>query len=242
MAVVHAKKVSNVKNASLDIIIVGASGGIGQYLVHALSNKNRIIGTYYSASSSDLIEGAEYHKVNVANSEEVNNFINSIGPSLSIPVLIYAVGISPNNVTAKIIDEDWNNTIAVNLSGAMYCSRAILPWMKKVKYGRLIYISSVLSRIAVNGTLAYSVTKAGLNSMAKVIASENALNGITSNSVALGYFDVGIISAVPGDYLNKHVLPQIPLQRLGNPAKIIKREIQMNERAEWVNWPDFLNK
>jgi len=57
--------------------------------------------------------------------------------------------------------------------------------------------------------------------MAKVIASENALNGITSNSVALGYFDVGIISAVPGDYLNKHVLPQIPLQRLGNPSNIV---------------------
>jgi len=221
MAIDHAKSVSNAKSESLDIVIIGASGGIGQYLVREYSDKYRVIGTYQSASPSDLIKGAEYHKVNVANSEEVNNFVNSIGPSLSIPVLIYAVGISPNNVTAKIIDEDWNNTIAVNLSGAMYCSRAILPWMKKVKYGRLIYISSVLSRIAVNGTLAYSVTKAGLNSMAKVIASENALNGITSNSVALGYFDVGIISAVPGDYLNKHVLPQIPLQRLGNPSNIV---------------------
>jgi len=208
------------KNTLLDIIIVGASGGIGQYLVHEFSKKHRVIGTYFSASPSDLAEGAEYFKVDVTNAQEVTSFLNGIGPSLSMPVMIYAAGISPNNVTSKIVDQDWHDTIAVNLTGAMYFSRAIIPWMRKLEYGRLILVSSVLSRIAVAGTLGYSVTKAGLNSMVKVIAVENASKGITSNAIALGYFEIGIINAVPEDYLKNHVIPEIPLKRLGDPSNI----------------------
>ena len=209
------------KNSRLDIIIIGASGGIGQYLVQALSIDNRVIGTYFSASPSDLVEGAEYFKVDVTNAEQVTNFFNSIGPSLFMPVMIYTPGISPNNLITKIVDQDWVDTIAVNLTGAMYFSRAILPWMRKLEYGRLIFLSSVLSRIAVAGTLGYSVTKAGLNSMAKVIAVENASKGITSNAIALGYFEIGIISAVPENYLRNHVIPEIPLKRLGDPSNIV---------------------
>lgn len=204
----------------MDIIIIGASGGIGQYLVQEFSNKHRVIGTYFSESPSHLAQGAEYFKVDVTHTEEVTNFFNSIGPSLSMPVLIYAAGISPNNVITKIVDQDWHDTLAVNLTGAMYASRAILPWMRKLEYGRLIFVSSVLSRIAVAGTLGYSVTKAGLNSMVKVIAIENASKGITSNAIALGYFEIGIISAVPEDFLKNHVLPEIPLKRLGGPSNI----------------------
>jgi len=208
------------KNTKLDIIIIGASGGIGQYLVQEFSNKHRVIGTYFSETPSDLAQGAEYYRVDVTHTEEVTNFFNSIGPSLSMPVLIYAAGISPNNVISKIVDQDWHDTLAVNLTGAMYASRAILPWMRKLEYGRLIFVSSVLSRIAVAGTLGYSVTKAGLNSMVKVIAIENASKGITSNAIALGYFEIGIISAVPKDFLNYHVIPEIPLKRLGNSSNI----------------------
>lgn len=221
MSAIISKTNKNSKKAPLDIIIVGASGGIGQYLVQVFSNKNRVIGTYFSASPADLSEGVEYFKVDVTNSEEVTSFLNSVGPSLSMPILIYTAGISPNNVTAKIVDQDWTDTIAVNLTGAMYSSRAILPWMRKLKYGRLIFVSSVLSRIAVAGTLGYSVTKAGLNSMAKVIAIENASKGITSNAIALGYFEIGIINAVPEDFLNNHVIPEIPLKRLGDPSNIV---------------------
>jgi acetoacetyl-CoA reductase/3-oxoacyl-[acyl-carrier protein] reductase len=219
MSAVISKTEKN-KKSLLDIIIVGASGGIGQYLVQEFSKKYRVIGTYFSASPSGLAEGAEYYKVDVTNSEEVTSFLNGIGPSLSMPVMIYAAGISPNNVTSKIVDQDWHDTFAVNLTGAMYSSRAILPWMRKLEYGRLIFVSSVLSRIAVAGTLGYSVTKAGLNSMVKVIAVENASKGITSNAIALGYFEIGIINAVPEDYLKNHVIPEIPLKRLGDPSNI----------------------
>lgn len=211
----------DLKNNYLDIIIIGASGGIGQYLVREYSDKNRVIGTYCSAAPANLIKGAEYFKVDVTNSEEITNFFEKIGPSLSRPILIYTPGISPNNITTKIENRDWDNTIAVNLTGAMYSSRALLPWMRNLEYGRIIFISSVLSHIAVAGTLGYSATKAGLNSMAKVIAVENASKGITANTIALGYFEIGIINAVPKDYLKNNVLPEIPLRRLGNPSNIV---------------------
>jgi len=170
----------NPKQFPQEIILIGSSGGIGQHLVKAFSSKCRILGTYNSGSTVDFLDGAEYYKVDVRKLEEVKNFFNIIGPSLSMPVMLYTAGISPNNITPNIIDQEWQDTIAVNLTGAMYCSREIIPWMRKLAYGRLIFISSVLSRIAVPGTLAYSVTKAGLNAMAKVIAIENAAKGITS--------------------------------------------------------------
>jgi NAD(P)-dependent dehydrogenase (short-subunit alcohol dehydrogenase family) len=221
MNLITSKTDKNTKKSRLDIIIAGSSGGIGQYLVRAFSEGNRVIGTYFSAPPSDLVKGAEYFKVDITSSEEVTIFFNDLGPSLLKPVLIYTAGISPNNVTAKIVDQEWDDTIAVNLTGAMYSSRAIIPWMRKLDYGRFIFISSVLSRIAVPGTLGYSVTKAGLCALTKVIAIENASKDITSNALALGYFDIGIIKAVPGNFLNNNVIPKIPKKHVGDPSNII---------------------
>jgi len=203
------------------MVIIGASGGIGRYLSRVYSERYRIIGTYFSTPPLQSTRSVNYYELNVCDSEEVTGLLNDIGPSLYNPIVIYTPGISPNNLATRIADEDWNHTIAVNLSGAMYVSRAIIPWMRKLNYGRIIFLSSVLSRIAVPGTLAYSVTKAGLCTMARVIAAENAIEGITVNTIALGYFDIGIIKAVPDAFLKDQVIPKIPLKHLGNPKNIV---------------------
>ena len=70
------------------------------------------------------------------------------------------------------------------------------------------------------GSVAYSVTKAGLGALARVIAVENARKGITANALALGYHDVGIISSVPEKFLEEKVIPSIPVGHLGDPANI----------------------
>ena len=135
-------------------------------------------------------------------------------------MLIYTAGISPNNAVHKTTDADWDQTLSVNLTGAMLASRGFLPRMREVGFGRIIFISSVLSRLSVPGTAAYSVSKAALCALARVISSENASRGITANAIALGYFDVGIIRAVPEEYLTQKVLPSIPQGKLGSPANI----------------------
>ena len=203
------------------LIIIGASCGIGQYLIKTYKETNNIFGTYCHHTPSDLIEGPQYYHVDLSDTASINEFIARISDQVTRPVLIYAPGISPNNPVHKVKDDDLNHTMAINLTGAIFITRGILPAMRKLKFGRFIYLSSILSRMAVHGTSVYSVTKAGLNAFSKVVALENAKFGITANSIALGYFDVGIIAAVPPDYLNNHVIPNIPQGRLGRPIDIV---------------------
>ena len=204
-----------------DLIIIGASGGIGQYLINTYKDTNKIFGTYCHHTPSDLVEGPLYYHVDLNDAVSISKFIDHIREQVTRPIVIYASGISPNNPVHKVKDDDLNQMMAINLIGAILVTRGILPVMKELKFGRLIYLSSVLSRIAVYGTAVYSVTKAGLNAFSKVVALENAKLGITSNSIALGYFDLGIISAVPPDYLNNHVIPNIPQGILGRSIDIV---------------------
>jgi len=214
-------KSDNNKFNKLDLIIIGASGGIGQYLINEFKERHRIIGTYCNRNPETLSRGAEYFHVDLTERDSVNTFIGDIIPNLKRPVMIYTPGVSLNNTVQRIKDEDWDLTIAVNITGAMIISRGLLPKMNELNFGRLIFISSILSRIGVPGTGAYSATKAALCALTKVIALENAKKGITANALALGYFSVGIINTVPESYLSEHVIPNIPQGHLGDASNIV---------------------
>jgi NAD(P)-dependent dehydrogenase (short-subunit alcohol dehydrogenase family) len=208
-------------NCKKDIIIIGASGGIGQYLVKYYHESCNIYGTFYS-NVDDLFrsKNIHYYRVNVQNRGNISFFVDDIKSVLRNPVMIYTPAISINSLAHKYNDVDWDNTIAVNLTGAMDTTKCILPIMRELNYGRIIYLSSVLSKMAVVGTIAYTATKAALNAMVKVISKENAKKNITANSLVLGYYDIGIISKVPQNYLNETVIPSIPEGHLGNPVNI----------------------
>jgi len=203
------------------MVIIGASGGIGQYLIKAFSNEYRIFGTYHDADLNLLAPGAKYTHLDISDRKTVKGFLKEIAPTLEKPVLIYSPGITYNKPLHKIDDGEWDTTLSVNLTGAMLVTRGLLPRMREIGFGRIILISSVLSRIAIPGTIAYSASKAALNAMARVLAVENAQKGITANSLALGYYNVGIIRAVPDTYLNEKILPGIPQGKLGEPANIV---------------------
>ena len=202
------------------LVILGASGGIGQYLVHAFRGQYDVIGTYHDRAPADAPADVRYQKLDLTDRAAVAAFCSELAPRLQRPVVVYAAGVSANNLVHKCSDADWDTTLDVNLTGAMLVSRGLLPRMRDLGYGRLIYLSSVLSRTMVPGSVAYSVSKAGLGALARVVAVENAKKGITANTLALGYHEVGIISSVPKQFLEEKVLPGIPVGRLGNPANI----------------------
>lgn len=209
-----------------DIILIGGSGGIGNAILEKFSSNNRIFATSnktqidLSQICYDNKQNIETYNVDIKNVSSQQWFINNIKDKLTKPVLIYTPGISINNSVTKYNLSDWEETIAINLTGAFTMTQMVLPIMKELNFGRIIYMSSVLSKIAVPGTCAYSVTKAGLNSLARSVAIENAKYNITANSIALGYTELGIINAVPKEFLEKNVIPKIPKQKLGNADNI----------------------
>ncbi len=211
---------SSEKRAPVDLVVIGATGGIGDYLVKAFRGENRVIGTYCNHRPPEEHSDVNYLKLDLRDRENVTSFCSEISGQLERPVIVYTSGVSLNGLAHKVKDEDWDTTLDINLTGAMLVSRGLLPRMREIGFGRIILLSSVLSRTMVPGSAAYSVTKAGMAALTRVIAIENAKKGITANTLALGYYNVGIIGTVPQEFLEKSVIPGIPVGHLGDPSNI----------------------
>lgn len=210
-------------NCKTDIVIIGASGGIGQLLVGYYRDKFCTVYGTYNTHDENLIKGINVHyfPLDVESKFEMCSFIEVIKKFLVKPILIYTPAISIDNLVHNCKEADWNHTLNINLTGAMVLTSKLIPIMRELKFGRIVYLSSILSRMAVEGTLAYTVTKAALNAMAKVVAKENTKYNITANSLVLGYHDIGIIKRVPEKYMQDKVLPNIPAGHLGDSMNII---------------------
>ncbi|MCA8957527.1 MAG: SDR family oxidoreductase [Planctomycetes bacterium] len=218
---------------AVDMVVVGASGGIGGYLVHSFRTRHRVLGTFCTHRPDEEYPDVTYQPLDLTDRDAVAAFCSETAPRLERPVLVYTPGISPNQVAHKFTDEDWDRTLSINLTGAMLLCRGLLPRMREVGFGRIVLLSSVLSRTMVPGSLAYSVSKAGLGALARVIAAENATKGVTANALALGYHNLGIIRSVPEKFLEERVLPSIPMRRLGDPDNI-RAAIEFLVQADYV--------
>jgi len=109
----------------------------------------------------------------------------------------------------------------VNLYGVFNVIRAVLPYMREQKYGRIINLSSVVGQKPVIGTSAYSASKAGLHGFVKTVALENIGKGVTCNNIALGYFEAGMMFRLPEEIRQK-IINGIPAKRLGTIEELNK--------------------
>ena len=131
-----------------------------------------------------------------------------------IDILINAAGVSKSAVSWKTPLDDWNETIAINLTGPFLCIKHVIPFMRENNYGRIINISSVVAQSGFPGTVAYSASKAGLIGMVKTIAKEVASKNVTVNNIALGYFNKGMINQIP-ENLQEDIKETIPKKEFG---------------------------
>jgi len=206
----------------MKILITGASGGIGTYLCKEFGKKgDKVFGTYNRTKPVSLTN-CEYHKADVTIESEVIEWVKSLPITDNDQiVLINSVGTNYNSVIHKADSEEWKRVIENNLIGVFHCIKNILPVMRERKFGRIINLSSVVPKIGVPGTSAYSASKAALWGLTKAVAAENARYGITVNTINLGYFDIGMIDDVPREFMDE-IMKKIPLGKLGNPEDIYK--------------------
>ena len=113
-----------------------------------------------------------------------------------IDAVINNAGISNNGMSWKTSGENWNNSIAVNLTGPFYISKHVIPHMRNNNSGRIIFMSSIVAETGFIGTAAYAASKAGLLGLTKTLSKELANKNITVNAIALGYFNTGMINDV----------------------------------------------
>jgi len=182
------------------ILLIGGTGGLGSKIIKDLENEFECI----SVGSKIC---------NVTN--EVNKYLDSI----DFDIIIYLSVKNIDGLIHKQTNKSITQQLNVNVFGFLNVLRSCTLKLREKGYGRIIYISSILSKEPRTGTGIYSASKSFCESIIKTYSLENTKYGITSNSIQLGYFDAGLIKKVPKDILN-NVIDMIPQKRLGYPAEI----------------------
>ena len=214
-------------NDKKNVLITGASRGIGQataiefaragYNLTLICIKNIESLTSFAAELS-----ATYHiscqafQTDISNPDEVRTLFTRITPP---DILINNAGISYVGLLTAMTDEDWNSTIATNLSSAFYMCRACIPHMISEFSGKIINVSSVWGECGASMEVAYSASKGGLDSFTKALAKELAPSGISVNAVACGLIDTEMNSHLSDEELSD-VIAGIPADRIGKPQEI----------------------
>jgi len=207
-------------------IVTGASRGIGRAIAEKLvADGFFVLGTATSDSGAEAIsaylgENGKGYKLNVADAADIESFIKTTGDAHGTPaVLVNNAGITRDNLLMRMKDEEWDDIIATNLTSVFRMSKAVLRGMMKVRYGRIINISSVVGSTGNAGQTNYAAAKAGMVGFAKSMAKEVGSRGITVNTVAPGFIDTDMTKEL-SEEIKAALLGSIALGRLGRPEEI----------------------
>ncbi len=208
-------------------IVTGGAKGIGAAIVKRLIGDGFKVALCYNNSEerasglcAELGENCRAYKLNITDSAAVNAVFADIEKNFGeIAVLVNNAGIAEQALFTDITDEMWHRMLEVNLSGAFYCCRAVLPFMIHRKSGKIINISSIWGEIGGSCEVHYSAAKAGIIGMTKALAKEAGLSGITVNSVSPGVILTDMTSHFDENTMNE-LKDETPLNRIGTPEDV----------------------
>ena len=139
----------------------------------------------------------------------------------SLQVLVCNAGIAQQKLFTDTTDEDWRRMMDVDLDGAFYACRAVLPGMIRQKYGRIVLISSMWGQTGGSCEVAYSAAKAGLIGLGRALAKEEGPSGITVNIVAPGVIDTDMMASFTAED-RAALAEETPVERLGTVDDIAR--------------------
>src|ERR1700756_5184351 len=209
-------------------LVTGGTRGIGAAIAKALKAAGYKVAANYggndeAAQKFKAATGIPVYKWDVSSFEAcaagVKQVESDLGP---IDVLVNNAGITRDGAFHKMTIEQWNAVIGTNLGSLFNVTRQVIEGMRARKFGRIINISSINGQKGQFGQVNYSAAKAGDIGFTKALALENARGGITVNAICPGYINTEMVQAVPKDVLEKNILPQIPINRLGEPEEIAR--------------------
>lgn len=209
------------------VLITGGSRGIGRSMVEAFANAGYAVAFTYKNSENEAKSLAESigalaicadSAVEADVNSAVRQTIDKIG---KIDCLINNSGVSSFSLFTDLTLDDWNNTLAVNLTGAFLYSRAVAKDMISRKSGRIINITSMWGIVGSSCEVHYSASKAGLIGMTKALAKELGPSGITVNAIAPGLIETDMNKSLSEDDIAE-VIDATPVMKIGIPADVAK--------------------
>jgi 3-oxoacyl-[acyl-carrier protein] reductase len=210
-------------------LVTGASRGIGAAIAEKLGRAGfTVIGTATSvggaAQIDERLKAADIRGkgmvLDVTDAVSVSQLMEAVTQEFGvITVLVNNAGITKDNLLMRMSDEEWFDVINTNLSAVYRLSKACLRGMLKIRWGRIINISSIVGAMGNAGQTNYSATKAGVMGFTRSLAKEIGSRNITVNAVAPGFIDTDMTRALPEEQ-RKTLVSGIALARLGQPDEI----------------------
>ena len=225
-----------------NIIVTGASGGIGNAIIKKLSEA----GANILASGTRIekleelkknFEGLKILKFDISQSDKIEEFIenatNKLGGSLD--GIVNNAGITQDNLAIRMSLDEWQKVININLTSTFLMSKFAIKKMLKNKSGKIVNITSVVGHTGNLGQANYTASKAGIVAMSKSLAIEYAKKNININCIAPGFIKTAMTDKID-DKFKEVIISKIPSARLGEPDDIANAVLFLSsDESSYIN-------
>ena len=204
-----------------NILITGASGGIGNALVKKfVSLGGNVLGSGTKSEKLDLIKkkypSIKVKRFDMSEHSRIEEFIDNVTLELGgLDILVNNAGTNLDNLSLRMKDEEWKKVIDINLTATFLLSRHAIKKMLKNKFGRIVNITSVVGHTGNVGQSNYAASKAGIIGMSKSLAIEYAKKNITINCVSPGFI-VSDMTMNIAEKVKLYLTSRIPMGKLGS--------------------------
>lgn len=210
-------------------LVSGASRGIGRAIAMELAAQGAtVVGTATSAAGAAEIGAALKDGgfagrgacLNVTDPAACEALVAEIEKEFApVAILVNNAGITRDNLSLRMKDEEWDAVLDTNLKAVFRMSRLVMRGMMKARYGRIVNVTSVVASAGNPGQANYAAAKAGVEGMSRALAKELGGRNITVNCVAPGFIATDMTKSLP-EAARTALTGQIALGRLGEPKEI----------------------
>ena len=225
-----------------NIIVTGASGGIGNSIVEKLyENGANILATGTREEKLKELE-KKFEKIktlkfDISQHNKIEEFINNATEKLggSLDCIINNAGITKDNLTIRMSLDEWTKVVDINLTSTFLMSKYSIKKMLKNKSGKIINITSVVGHTGNVGQANYTASKAGIVAMSKSLAIEYAKKNINVNCISPGFISTAMTDQIDLKF-KELIITKIPANRLGKPEDVANAAVFLSS-----NQSDYIN-
>tara|TARA_Y100001970_G_scaffold23232_1_gene27230 strand:- start:16149 stop:16886 length:738 start_codon:yes stop_codon:yes gene_type:complete len=225
-----------------NIIVTGASGGIGNAIIKRLNDCEANIlasGTKVEKLNElkSKFNNIKILKFDISQTDKIEEFINNASKELggNLDCLVNNAGITQDNLAIRMSLDEWKKVIDINLTSTFLLSKFSIKKMLKNKSGKIINITSVVGHTGNLGQANYTASKAGINAMAKSLAIEYAKKNININCISPGFIRTAMTDKID-DKFREMILSKIPSGRLGEAEDIANAVLFLaSNQSDYIN-------